>query len=80
MDRPSRVAQSRRTSTIPTTGQIRSSIEGWKTQRLERAAPPESQIFLLVGTLFILPVILGYTGYSYWVFRGKITRAAGYHH
>ncbi|HSF59743.1 MAG TPA: cytochrome d ubiquinol oxidase subunit II [Candidatus Binatia bacterium] len=46
----------------------------------QAAAPPESQIFLLVGTLFILPVILGYTGYSYWVFRGKITRDAGYHH
>ena len=46
----------------------------------QAAAPPESQIFLLVGVLFILPVILGYTAYSYWVFRGKITRDAGYHH
>ncbi len=46
----------------------------------DAAAPPESQVFLLVGVLFILPVILGYTGYSYWVFRGKITRDSGYHH
>jgi cytochrome bd ubiquinol oxidase subunit II len=46
----------------------------------EAAAPPESQLFLLVGVLFLLPVILGYTAYSYWVFRGKVTRDAGYHH
>lgn len=46
----------------------------------QAAAPPESQLFLLVGVLFLLPVILGYTAYSYWVFRGKVTRDAGYHH
>ncbi len=46
----------------------------------EAAAAPESQLFLLVGVLFLLPVILGYTAYSYWVFRGKVTRDSGYHH
>ena len=46
----------------------------------EAAAPAESQLFLLVGVLFLLPIILGYTAYSYWVFRGKVTRDAGYHH
>lgn len=46
----------------------------------EAAAPPASQLFLLVGVLFLLPIILGYTAYSYWVFRGKVTRDAGYHH
>jgi len=45
----------------------------------EAASPPQSQGFALVGTLFILPIILMYTGWSYWVFRGKITHDAGYH-
>ncbi|MBA2352736.1 MAG: cytochrome d ubiquinol oxidase subunit II [Burkholderiales bacterium] len=46
----------------------------------EGASPPESQMFLLVGIVFLFPVILGYTAYSYWIFRGKVTRETGYHH
>ena len=45
----------------------------------EAASPPSSQGFALVGTLFILPIILMYTGWSYWVFRGKVKADAGYH-
>ncbi|WP_024694154.1 cytochrome d ubiquinol oxidase subunit II [Pseudomonas syringae] len=45
----------------------------------DAAAPPQSQGFLLVGTLFILPFILGYTFWSYYVFRGKVTAEDGYH-
>jgi cytochrome d ubiquinol oxidase subunit II len=45
----------------------------------EAASPPQSQGFALVGTLFILPIILMYTGWSYWVFRGKVKADAGYH-
>jgi cytochrome d ubiquinol oxidase subunit II len=45
----------------------------------EAASPPSSQAFLLVGTLFLLPVILMYSGWSYWVFRGKARRDIGYH-
>jgi len=45
----------------------------------EAAASERSQAFLLVGTLFLLPVILMYTGWSYWVFRGKVRADAGYH-
>jgi len=45
----------------------------------QAAAAPKSQAFLLVGTLFLLPIILGYTAYSYWVFRGKVQAASGYH-
>lgn len=45
----------------------------------EAAAPPQSQGFMLVGTLFILPIILGYTFWSYYVFRGKVTHEDGYH-
>ncbi|MDB5367140.1 MAG: cioB [Rhodospirillales bacterium] len=43
------------------------------------SSPPESQIFLLVGAIFIVPMIIVYTSYSYWVFRGKVSDA-GYHH
>ena len=47
---------------------------------LDQAAASEStQAFLLVGTLFLLPVILFYTGWSYWVFRGKVRPDIGYH-
>jgi len=44
----------------------------------EAAAPPASQMFMLVGALVLLPLILGYTAWSYWVFRGKIGEE-GYH-
>jgi cytochrome d ubiquinol oxidase subunit II len=47
---------------------------------LDQAAASEStQAFLLVGTLALLPVILFYTGWSYWVFRGKARADVGYH-
>lgn len=45
----------------------------------ETAAPPASQGFLLVGAVALLPLILGYTAYNYWVFRGKAHSGAGYH-
>jgi cytochrome bd ubiquinol oxidase subunit II len=45
----------------------------------EAASPPSTQAFLLVGTLFLLPIILMYTGWSYWVFRGKVRTDIGYH-
>ena len=44
----------------------------------EAAAPPESLIFMLVGAVILLPVILTYSGYAYWVFRGKVG-TDGYH-
>lgn len=45
----------------------------------EAAAPDSSLAFMLVGAVILLPLILGYTAYSYWVFRGKIDPDAGYH-
>ncbi len=45
----------------------------------EAASSPSTQAFLLVGTLFLLPVILVYSGWSYWVFRGKVRHDIGYH-
>ena len=43
------------------------------------AAPPSSQGFTLVGALIMLPAVLGYTWWSYTVFRGKIAADSGYH-
>jgi cytochrome d ubiquinol oxidase subunit II len=45
----------------------------------EAAAPPRTQSFILVGTLIMLPAILGYTWWSYSVFRGKVVAGSGYH-
>ncbi|MDX2257332.1 MAG: cytochrome d ubiquinol oxidase subunit II [Hyphomicrobiaceae bacterium] len=45
----------------------------------EAAAPPASQMFMLVGTVILLPMILGYTALTYWTFRGKVRIGDGYH-
>ena len=45
----------------------------------QAAAPDTSLSFLLVGTAVLLPVILGYTAYAYWIFRGKVKTGEGYH-
>jgi cytochrome bd ubiquinol oxidase subunit II len=45
----------------------------------EAAAAPSSQTFMLIGTLVLLPVILGYTAFTYWLFRGKVAEGAAYH-
>jgi cytochrome d ubiquinol oxidase subunit II len=51
-----------------------------RSYTLDQAAASEStQAFLLVGTLALLPVILLYTAWSYWVFRGKVRADIGYH-
>ncbi|ADM10723.1 putative cytochrome bd-quinol oxidase subunit II [Parvularcula bermudensis HTCC2503] len=46
---------------------------------LDAATPFKSQIFMFVGAVILIPIILAYTGYAYWVFRGKIDPDAGYH-
>jgi cytochrome bd ubiquinol oxidase subunit II len=46
----------------------------------DAASPPSTQGFLVVGLVVVLPAILAYTAYSYWVFRGKVTAAIHYHH
>jgi cytochrome d ubiquinol oxidase subunit II len=43
------------------------------------ASTPSTQAFLLIGTLFLLPIIFTYIGWSYYVFRGKVTADVGYH-
>ncbi|QKN81987.1 cytochrome d ubiquinol oxidase subunit II [Scandinavium goeteborgense] len=45
----------------------------------QAAAPPQSQGFMLVGALIIIPIILVYTFWSYYVFRGKVQTGEGYH-
>ena len=44
----------------------------------DAAAPESSQAFMLVGAIILVPVILAYTAWSYWVFRGKVGHE-GYH-
>jgi cytochrome d ubiquinol oxidase subunit II len=45
----------------------------------DAASAPESQMFLLVGMVFVIPIILAYTAWTYWVFRGKVRVGEGYH-
>ena len=46
---------------------------------VEAAAPDASLKFALVGTVVLVPLILAYTAYAYWVFRGKVRPEDGYH-
>ena len=50
------------------------SLTVWDT-----AAAPASQIFMLLGTLLLLPIVLGYIGFVYWLFRGKVREGESYH-
>ena len=45
----------------------------------EASSAPASQIFILIGTLFLLPLVLCYTVFVYWTFRGKLEEGEGYH-
>jgi cytochrome d ubiquinol oxidase subunit II len=45
----------------------------------QAAAPDNSLSFLLVGGVVLIPIILAYTAYAYWVFRGKVNAVGGYH-
>jgi cytochrome bd ubiquinol oxidase subunit II len=45
----------------------------------DAAAPAVSLKFMLPGVLILVPIIIAYTAYSYWVFRGKVDAKAGYH-
>lgn len=44
----------------------------------DAAAPERSQVFMLVGVAITMPLIIGYTAWAYWVFRGKV-EDEGYH-
>jgi cytochrome d ubiquinol oxidase subunit II len=50
------------------------SLSIWQT-----AAAPATQIFMLMGTLVMLPIILGYVIFVYWIFGGKLREGEGYH-
>lgn len=45
----------------------------------DAAGPDESLGFLLAGAAVLVPIILAYTGYAYWIFRGKVASEGGYH-
>ena len=44
----------------------------------DAASAYNSQLFLLLGFLFVIPIVLTYTSWTYWVFRGKV-KEGGYH-
>jgi cytochrome d ubiquinol oxidase subunit II len=50
------------------------SLTIWQT-----AAAPATQVFMLMGTLVLLPIILGYMVFNYWMFAGKLGEGEGYH-
>src|SRR5262249_35438036 len=50
------------------------SLTIWQT-----AAAPATHVFFLMGTLVMLPIILGYMIFVYWVFSGKLREGEGYH-
>ena len=50
------------------------SLTIWQT-----AAAPATQVFMLMGTLVLLPIILGYMIFVYWIFGGKLREGEGYH-
>ena len=43
------------------------------------ASAPATQVFMLMGTLLMLPIIVGYTIFVYWTFSGKLREGEGYH-
>ncbi len=45
----------------------------------QAAAPENSLVFMLFGVAVLIPLILGYTAWAYWVFRGKVGPESGYH-
>jgi cytochrome d ubiquinol oxidase subunit II len=45
----------------------------------QAAAPPSTQVFMLLGTLVMLPIILGYVVFVYWIFGEKLREGEGYH-
>ncbi|MEY3671543.1 MAG: cytochrome bd ubiquinol oxidase, subunit [Pseudomonadota bacterium] len=53
---------------------VPSSLTLWQA-----AAPDNSLRFLLVGAVVLIPIILAYTAYAYWVFRGKVQAKHHYH-
>ncbi len=50
------------------------SLTIWDT-----AASPATQTFMLIGTVLLLPIILGYVVFIYWLFRGKVSEGESYH-
>jgi len=45
----------------------------------DAASAYNSQLFLLIGLLIVIPFVLVYTAWTYWVFRGKVRAGEGYH-
>ena len=71
-----------RCSCCPTSASASASIPTSCRPRSPSGRPPRptpASSFLLVGAVVLIPLILAYTAWSYWVFRGKVDPAGGYH-
>ena len=44
----------------------------------QAAAPASTQAFMLIGALLLLPILVIYTSYAYYIFRGKVKDVIGY--
>jgi cytochrome d ubiquinol oxidase subunit II len=44
----------------------------------QASAAPATHVFMLMGTLVMLPIIFGYTIFVYWIFSGKLREGEGY--
>ena len=53
---------------------VPTSLDVWQA-----ASPVKSQLFMLWGTMILLPAVLGYTAFVYYTFRGKVRHGEGYH-
>ena len=58
---------------------VRANTQAGTAEIWQAAAPENSQIFMLFGVAVLIPLILIYTGWAYWVFRGKVRPESGYH-
>jgi cytochrome d ubiquinol oxidase subunit II len=45
----------------------------------QAASSPQALTLMLIGVGILLPFILGYSAWVYWIFRGKVASGAGYH-
>lgn len=45
----------------------------------QASSPPASQSFLIIGVVVMIPIIIAYNIFAYYVFRGKIAAGEHYH-
>lgn len=72
-DHPRRPFKSRLNCSLRSSLQFFTYIVPNKMTLLEAEAAPESLIIMLYGALLALPILIAYTAFAYYIFRGKAT-------